>query len=69
MKNNNLQWVIASILVAYISPSYAGISFGESNSETGQLTVSGYVRGNYQVKDYGENADDQKIRFDAAQLK
>lgn len=69
MKNNNLQWVVASILVAYISPSYAGISFGESNSETGQLTVSGYVRGNYQVKDYGENADDQKIRFDAAQLK
>ena len=69
MKKNNLQLVVASILATFISPSYAGISFGDRNSETGQLTVSGYVRGNYQLKQYGENADDQKIRFDAAQLK
>ena len=69
MKKNNLQLIVASILVAFISPCYAGISFGDRNSETGQLTVSGYVRGNYQLKQYGENADDQKIRFDAAQLK
>jgi hypothetical protein len=52
-----------------ITPSYAGISFGDSNADSGKLTVSGYVRANYQDKDYGEPASEHKIRFDAAQLK
>lgn len=54
--------------MAIIYPSYAGVSFGDTDSEYGKLTVSGYVRANYQDKHYGESASDQKIRFDAAQL-
>ncbi|MBK0063837.1 MULTISPECIES: hypothetical protein [unclassified Acinetobacter] len=69
MNRSNLQLTLASIFMAINTPSFAGISFGDSNSDSGQLTVSGYVRGNYQLKHYGEDADDQKIRFDAAQLK
>ncbi|MDM1021552.1 hypothetical protein QSV37_14750 [Acinetobacter sp. VNK23] len=69
MKRTYLQLALASALTAMITPGYAGISFGEANSETGKLTVAGYVRGNYQLKHYGEDADDQKLRFDAAQLK
>lgn len=69
MKRTYLQLALASALTAMITPGYAGMSFGEANSETGKLTVAGYVRGNYQLKHYGEDADDQKLRFDAAQLK
>ncbi|MCY6410815.1 hypothetical protein QTA56_01545 [Acinetobacter sp. VNH17] len=69
MKRTYLQLALASALTAMITPGYAGISFGEANSETGKLIVAGYVRGNYQLKHYGEDADDQKLRFDAAQLK
>ncbi|MDH0032937.1 MULTISPECIES: hypothetical protein [unclassified Acinetobacter] len=69
MKRTYLQLALASALTAMITPGYAGISFGDANSETGKLTVAGYIRGNYQLKHYGEDADDQKLRFDAAQLK
>lgn len=69
MKRTYLQLALASVLTVMITPGYAGISFGEANSEKGKLTVAGYVRGNYQLKHYGEDADDQKLRFDAAQLK
>ncbi|WP_109441223.1 hypothetical protein [Acinetobacter haemolyticus] len=69
MKRTYLQLALASALTAIFTPSYAGISFGEANSARGKLTVAGYVRGNYQLKHYGEDADDQKLRFDVAQLK
>lgn len=49
--------------------SQAAFTFGDPKSETGAVSVSGYVRGNYQHKDYGYEAIDNKIQFDAAQLK
>ena len=69
MKKHYLQWAVASVMLTTWIPSYAGISFGDPNADTGKLTFSGYMRGNYQDKDYGEAASDEKIRFDAAQLK
>ncbi|MGE8643584.1 hypothetical protein [Acinetobacter vivianii] len=50
-------------------PTYAGITFGDPKTDTGALTVSGTLRANYQNKDYGEAASDQKIKFDAAILR
>ena len=69
MKKTYLQTSLALACASLMLPAYAEISFGDANSNAGKLTVSGYVRGNYQVKDYGQDADDQKIQFDAAQLK
>lgn len=69
MKKCYLQVAVATAMLTAMVPSYAGISFGDANADSGKLTVSGYVRANYQDKDYGEVASDQKIRFDAAQLK
>lgn len=69
MKKVFLQLSIASALLTMFSPGYAAISFGEANADSGKLTVSGYVRANYQDKDFGEAASEHKIRFDAAQLK
>ncbi len=54
---------LSTALMAVIYPSYAGISFGNTDDEYGKLTVSGYVRANYQDKHYGESASDQKISF------
>jgi hypothetical protein len=50
-------------------PVMAGITLGNPESETGALTLSGTLRANYQNKDYGEAASDQKIKFDAAILR
>ena len=50
-------------------PSFAGVTFGDPQSELGALTVSGAVRANYQDKHYGEPASDQKVKFDAAILR
>lgn len=69
MKKSYLQAALSTALMAVIYPSYAGVSFGNSDGEYGKLTLSGYVRANYQDKHYGESVSDQKIRFDAAQLK
>jgi len=50
-------------------PVMAGITFGSAESETGALTLSGTLRVNYQDKDYGEVAADQKVKLDAAILR
>lgn len=50
-------------------PAAAELHFGNPETETGALTVSGALRANYQNKDYGEAASDQKIKFDAAILR
>ena len=50
-------------------PVMAGMTLGNPESETGALTLSGTLRANYQNKDYGEAASDQKIKFDAAILR
>ena len=59
---------IGLVSVAVSLPTFAGITFGDPNSEQGALTISGAVRANYQHKDYGQPVDDQKIQFDAAIL-
>ena len=48
MKKSYLQLTLATALTSMITPSYAGISFGDSNVDSGKLTVSGAVRANYQ---------------------
>lgn len=50
-------------------PVAAGLTLGQADKDLGAVTISGAVRANYQDKHYGENADDQKIKFDAAILK
>jgi hypothetical protein len=50
-------------------PVMAGMTLGNPESETGALMLSGTLRANYQNKDYGEAASDQKIKFDAAILR
>lgn len=50
-------------------PTFAGVTFGDTKSELGALTVSGAVRANYQDKHYGGAASDQKVQFDAGILK
>ncbi|MEX7522312.1 hypothetical protein AB0879_007860, partial [Acinetobacter baumannii] len=57
------------ISVGMALPAFAGVTFGDPKSDTGALTISGALRGNYQDKDYGESASDQKIKFDAAILR
>lgn len=69
MKKIDLQFAVITALLGMISSSYAGISFGDATADAGKLTISGYVRANYQDKDFGEAASEHKIRFDAAQLK
>ncbi|MGE8643605.1 hypothetical protein [Acinetobacter vivianii] len=50
-------------------PVMAEMTLGNPESEKGALTLSGTLRANYQNKDYGEAASDQKIKFDAAILR
>lgn len=57
------------ISVGIALPAFAGVTFGDPKSDTGALTISGALRGNYQDKDYGESASDQKVKFDAAILR
>lgn len=50
-------------------PAIAGFTLGQADTGLGALTISGAVRANFQDKHYGEDTDDQKIKFDAAILK
>lgn len=59
---------ISLFTVGLSVPVFAGVTFGDPNTELGAVTVSGTLRANYQDKDYGESASDQKIKFDAAIL-
>lgn len=49
--------------------TWAGITFGDPQSDTGAITISGTVRANYQDKEYGMAVSDQKIQFDTAILR
>ncbi|MFU8927017.1 hypothetical protein [Acinetobacter puyangensis] len=57
------------VAVGITLPAFAGITLGNPENATGALTISTTLRANYQNKDYGEAASDQKIKFDAAILK
>ncbi|MFC2996400.1 hypothetical protein ACFODO_14235 [Acinetobacter sichuanensis] len=68
MKKVYVNIAIGFFTVAISVPVFAGITFGDPETELGAMTVSGALRANYQDKDYGESASDQKIKFDAAIL-
>ena len=68
MKDIKFNSMTALIGLCLTIPTHAEISWGDEKSDLGALKVSGYVRGNYQQKDYGYEASDGKIQFDAAQL-
>lgn len=55
-------------VVGMSTPVFAGVTFGDPKTELGAVTVSGTLRANYQDKDYGESASDNKINFNAAIL-
>lgn len=58
-----------SVLVASMaSQSFAGLAIGDPESEHGEVSVSGALRANYQDAHYGEQAADEKIKFNAAIL-
>ncbi|OEC84896.1 hypothetical protein [Acinetobacter sp. YK3] len=59
---------LSFLLISMSLPTTAGITFGDTQNKLGAVTVSGTLRANYQDKDYGESAPDQKIKFDAAIL-
>lgn len=59
---------LSFLLVSMSLPTTAGITFGDAQNKLGAVTVSGTLRANYQDKDYGESASNQKIKFDAAIL-
>ena len=69
MKNTFLKIGFGLMSCGIVMPTFAGITFGDPQSELGALTVSGAVRANYQDKHYGETVSDQKIKFDAAILR
>lgn len=60
---------LSTVCLMAIHQSQAAFTFGDPKSEAGALSISGYVRGYYQNKDYGYEASDNKIQFDAVQLK
>lgn len=68
--NHFYRKVSAGVLAAgAVLPAFAGITIGDADSELGALTVSGAARANYQDKDYGSPAADQRSQFDAGILK
>ncbi|OTG63443.1 hypothetical protein [Acinetobacter silvestris] len=69
MKKTYLKVGFGLVSIVMTLPSFAGVTFGDPQSELGALTVSGAVRANYQDKHYGEPASDQKVKFDAAILR
>lgn len=69
MKKTFLKIGFGLVSCGMVMPTFAGVTFGDPQSELGALTVSGAVRANYQDKHYGESTSDQKIKFDAAILR
>lgn len=67
MKINIILGMVVSL--SMLQYSHAQLSWGDANTDQGSLSISGYVRANYEQKDYGYSASDGKIEFDAAQLK
>lgn len=69
MKKVYLKIAINFFTASLAVPVFAGVTFGDPKSQLGAIIVSGDLRGNYQDKDYAEQAEsDQKINFDVAVL-
>lgn len=67
MKNTYYGFGLGLISSSLAMPCFAGLTFGDATTNTGALTVSGYVRANYQDKNYGSD-NDHKLQFNAAKL-
>jgi len=65
-KINNF-FIGVCITSLFFHTAYAkNISFGNPDSDLGQVSISGYLRGNIQDKNFSDN--EHKLKFDAAKL-
>ena len=54
-------------MLAVVQATHAeSLSFGDPNTDLGEVTVSGWLRANIQDKDYSD--DEHKLKFDAAKI-
>lgn len=67
MKNSYYRFGLSLLSSSLALPCLAGVTFGDAETDTGALTISGYVRANYQDKNYGSD-NDHKLQFNAAKL-
>ncbi|MFL1538541.1 hypothetical protein ACJOYG_02275 [Acinetobacter baumannii] len=66
-----LKWRINLLLggaLSTLSPHLFAdtLKFGDANSDSGEVTISGWLRANIQDKDYSDN--EHKLKFDAAKV-
>lgn len=55
-----------AVAASLSTPVFAGLSIGDEKTNTGELSVSGFVRAKYQDKSWTDN--DHKLTFDAARI-
>lgn len=67
MKHSYYRFGLGLISTSLALPCFAAITLGDAQTDTGALTISGYVRANYQDKNYGSD-NDNKLQFNAAKL-
>lgn len=67
MKTSYLKIGVGLISGSMALPCFAGFTFGDAKDDAGAWTISGYVRANYQDKNYGSD-NDHKIQFNAAKI-
>lgn len=66
MKMMHLKLCFGGAIAVFSHSAFAEISIGDAQSTMGEVTFSGTLRGNYQDKDFGESAtNNRKIKFDA----
>ena len=57
---------LSSVMAMSAAVQADTLSWGDAETDLGKLTVSGWVRANYQDKDYSDS--DHKLKFNAAKL-
>lgn len=57
---------VLAVAASLSTPVFAGLSIGDEKTNTGELSVSGFVRAKYQDKSWTDN--DHKLTFDAARI-
>ena len=58
--------LVASAVTMSATVQAYSLSWGDADTDLGKLTVSGWLRANYQDKDYSDS--DHKVKFNAAKL-
>lgn len=69
MKKRLLTSAIGLYCTLFTPSTFAQLTLGDAQSSLGEINISATARANYQHKNYGEPASDQKIKFDAAILR